>query len=189
MNGKQKIAVVLLAMGLIVSVLVGCEASDEFAPKQRTQIEKYLASKGVEFSLVGDSVFVYVAGNKLADAGMLPAEPQTIAKGDSLVFNFEAYTFASTPANKPYYTNKKWLMDKFYPTFDSSYWDFSPRRIKVGTGAILKGLEEALMGRMEGDSVAVFLTSNNGYGDHALGYVDKNTALMWVLNVEQIKKN
>ena len=189
MKVRVKIVILTLAIGLIVSALVGCEASNEFVPKQRTQIERFLASKNAEFELVGDSVFVYVAGNKLADAGTLPAEPQTIAVGDSLVFNFEAYTFTSTPATKPYYTNKKWLMDKFYPDFDSSYWDFSPRRIKVGGGEILTSLEEALVGRMEGDSVAVFLTSDNGYGSSAMGTVEENTALMWVLNVEQIKKN
>lgn len=189
MNGKVKIGIAGLVIGLIVSVFVGCEVSDEYAPKQRTQIERFLAGKGADYSLVGDSVFVFVAGNRLADQGALPAEPQKLAVGDSVAFNFEAYTFTSSPANKPYYTNKKWLMDKFYPDFDSSYWDFSPRRIKLGSGAILNGLEEALVGRMEGDSVAVFLTSDNGYGDHALGSVEKNTALMWVLNVEEIKKN
>ena len=189
MKARVKIAIWVLAIGLMMSALVGCEGSNEFVPKQRTQIERYLASKSADFELVGDSVFVYVAGNKLADAGTLPAEPQTIAAGDSLVFNFEAYTFTSTPAAKPYYTNKKWLMDKYYPDFDSSYWDFSPKRIKVGAGEILTSLEEALVGRMEGDSVAVFLTSNNGYGDSAMGTVEENTALMWVLNVEEIKKH
>jgi FKBP-type peptidyl-prolyl cis-trans isomerase 2 len=67
--------------------------------------------------------------------------------------------------------------------------DFSQKRIKVGAGEILTSLEEALVGRMEGDSVAVFLTSDNGYGSSAMGTVEENTALMWVLNVEQIKKN
>ena len=71
---RVKIAIWALAIGLIVSALVGCEGSSEFVPKQRTQIERFLASKNAEFELVGDSVFVYVAGNKLADAGTLPAE-------------------------------------------------------------------------------------------------------------------
>ena len=62
-------------------------------------------------------------------------------------------------------------------------------RFSLGGGEILTSLEEALVGRMEGDSVAVFLTSDNGYGSSAMGTVEENTALMWVLNVEQIKKN
>ncbi len=189
MNARVKIAIWGLTILLMVSALVGCEGSNEFVPKQRTQIERFLANRNAEYQLVGDSVFVHVAGNKLAESGTLPAEPQTIAVGDSLTFNFEAYIFTSNPATKPYYTNKKWLMDKFYPDFDSSYWDFSPRRIKIGNGEILTSLEEALMGRMVGDSIAVFLTSNNGYGDSAMGTVEENTALMWVLNVEDIKKN
>lgn len=177
------------AIALVVSVLVGCEASDTFAPKQRTQIERFLADQQADYALVGDSVYVYVAGNRLADAGELPSEPEVVAVGDSLVFNFESYIFTSSPATKPYYTNKMWLMEKYYADFDYSNWDFEARRIKVGHGGILKGLEEALVGRMEGDSVAVFLTSDNGYGDYDMGAVEANTALMWVLNVEDVIKN
>ena len=188
MKVRQNIAMVALVLGFVVGALAGCEASDEFAPKQRTQIERYLAGRGAEYTLVGDSVFVHVAGNRLATEGTLPAQPATLAVGDGVVFNFEAYTFTSNPATKPYYTNKEWLMAKYYPNFDYSYWDFSPRSIRLGEWAILKGLEEALVGRMEGDSVVVFLTSDNGYGDHDMGAVDRNTALMWVLNVEQVEK-
>lgn len=194
MRMKRSLNITIVAIVLLVSALVGCEASDEYAPKQRTQIEKFLISKSADYQLVGDSVFVFVAGNRYLDNSgtsddVAVGELLELTKGDSLVFNFEAYTFTSTPASKPYYSNKLWLMEKYYSDFDFSHWDFTPRRIKLGSGGILKGLEDALVGRIEGDSVAVFLTSNNGYGDVAMGTIEENTALMWVLNIEEVKKN
>lgn len=173
-----------LMVAMVGAVAVSCEASDEFAPKQREQIERYLNNNSlIPYRLTSDSVFVYVASNNL------PEEEQTrIAKGDQVEFNFEAYTFGSSPASLPYYTNKEWLAAKLGDVIDTSWWDFEPMRAYVGDGSIIKGLDSALPDCSKGDSVVVFLTSSNAYGGNKMGVVPANTALMMVLNILDVEK-
>lgn len=177
--------ITLLVLALVGIGMNGCKVPDEFAPKQRTQIENYLSSNSMEYRLVGDSVYVHVAGNYA-----LPDQQVVISKGDSVVFDVAAYTFSNTPSRTPYYTTKQWLAEQsFDPSLDTSYWDFEPIRIKLGDGSILNGVEEAFPDCINGDSVVVFLTSSNGYGDLHMGIVPRNTALMMVLNIRDVIEN
>lgn len=169
------------AIATILVVMYSCIAIDEFAPKQRTQIESYLGDR--EYRITSDSAFVYLAGNKFAHVAGVDAP--AAAKGDRVIFNVEAYTFSSSPASKPYYTNKRALAETISSELDLTYWNFEPFRVKLGEGEILKPLDEALVGSIPGDSLAVFLTSSIAYGSEGMGTVPKDTAVMIVLTVEQ----
>lgn len=167
----------------LVASLVACETSDEFAPKQRTQIENYLSRNSLEFSITTDSAYVHLAGNKFA-----PDVPNThkAVQGDKVTYNFEAYTFSTSPASTPYYTNKAYLAEDLSEDLNTSYWNFEPRIVELGKGEILNSLDEALVGSMIGDSIAVFLTSSIAYGASGMGTVPANTAVMFVLTVEDV---
>ena len=167
----------------VAAVVASCIVSDEFAPKQRTQIENYLSKSQLEYRITTDSAYVHLAGNKFA-----PEIPDTyeVAKGDKVTFNFEAYTFSSSPASTPYYTNKRYLAESISEDLNTTYWNFEPKVVKLGEGEILNSLEEALEGSMKGDSLAVFLTSSIAYGERGMGTVPTNTAVMFVLTVEDI---
>lgn len=179
MNMARK-GILILAM---VAMAASCIVNDEFAPKQRTQIENYLNKNGLEYVITSDSAYVHLGGNKFA-----PEIPDTreAAKGDKVTFNFEAYTFSSSPASTPYYTNKRYLAEAISEDLNTTYWNFEPRVVKLGAGEIINSLEEAFEGSMKGDSLAVFLTSSIAYGESGMGTVPANTAIMFVLTVEDI---
>ena len=173
-------------LALVVAALfAACEVSDEFAPKQRTQIETYLTRNKLEYTITSDSAYVHLAGNKHLEADEVRGEGATT---DSRVtFNFEAYTFSSSPATTPYYTNKREVAEKL-TNLNTMYWDFEPRVTTLGKGEILNPLEEALEGSLRGDSLAVFMTSSIAYGESGMGTVPANTAVMFVLIVEDVEK-
>lgn len=169
----------------VVAFFASCIAVDVFSPKQRTQIESYLTKNQLEYVITSDSAFVHLAGNKYLAEGEARGEGAVV--GNQVTFNFEAYTFSSSPATTPYYTNKRYLAEKL-TNLNTSYWNFEPREVILGGGEILNSLEEALEGSIAGDSLAVFLTSSIAYGESGMGTVPANTAVMFVLTVEDVKE-
>ncbi len=173
------VAILLTAM----AVMTSCIVVDEYAPKQRTQIENYLTKNQLEYTITADSAYVHLAGNKYLGEEEVRGSGATA--GDDVTFNFEAYTFSSSPATTPYYTNKQALAEQL-TDLNTQYWDFEPRVATLGNGDILKPLEDALMGSVRGDSLAVFMTSSIAYGEGGMGSVPANTAVMMVLIVEDV---
>lgn len=165
----------------VVALFASCVAVDEYAPKQRTQIEKYLTKNNLEYAITADSAYVHLAGNKYLGE----EQGRAAAMGDAVTFNFEAYTFSSAPATSPYYTNKQELAERLN-NLNTQYWNFEPRVVRLGNGDILKPLEDALVGSLRGDSLAVFMTSSIAYGESGMGVVPANTAVMYVLIVEDV---
>jgi hypothetical protein len=185
MRMKLKGIFVLAVVGLVVAfVATSCVATDEFAPKQRTQIEKYLSGK--EYRVTADSAFVYLAGNKYE----IPATDrrQGALVGDRVTFNFEAYIFESNgPKDLPYYTNKQYVAEMLPENLNTEYWHFEPMVATIGAGDILNPLEEAFEGCINGDSLLVFLTSSIAYGSTGMGIVPKDTPVMMILTVEGVE--
>lgn len=185
MRMKLKGIFVLAVVGLVVAfVATSCVATDEFAPKQRTQIEKYLSGK--EYRVTADSAFVYLAGNKYE----IPATDrrQGALVGDRVTFNFEAYIFESNgPKDLPYYTNKQYVAEMLPENLNTEYWHFEPMVATIGAGDILNPLEDAFEGCINGDSLLVFLTSSIAYGSTGMGIVPKDTPVMMILTVEGVE--
>ncbi len=183
----SRFLVILVAM---LAAMSSCVMPDEYAPKQRTQIENYLKNKGLEYIITSDSAYVHLAGNKF---GLIADErggemANAAAKGDEVTFNVEAFEFNSSPSGTPYYTNKQRIAEAISSDLDTSYWNFDPYVVTLGRGEILNALDEALVGSLTGDSIAVFLTSSIAYGASGMGVVPANTAVMMVLTVEELTK-
>lgn len=175
---------------MTASIMGSCDASssDTFAPAQRTKIESFLANSGADYRITADSAYVFTAGNKYIQAGEeIPNGAPVATKGDRLSYNFEAYTFGSAPAQKPFYTNKEWVARTLGNNLDATYWNFEPREVVLGHGDVLNGIEEAFYNSTIGDSICLFMTSSIAFGQAGLGSVPPNTAVMMILNIENIE--
>ena len=172
----------IFLISFCVVIFSSCNNDDEdLIETQQERIERYLASYEVEYVLQDDGVYKYLAYRDPAND-----ESEVAVKGDSLVFRFAGYTFVNAP-EELFYTNNRYLVEND-TILNTKYWSFEPKRIKLGDGSIIKSLESSLLNSKEGDSLLVFLTSDIGYGDKSMGIVEENTALMFVLNIDEIIK-
>ncbi|MBQ1224353.1 MAG: FKBP-type peptidyl-prolyl cis-trans isomerase [Alistipes sp.] len=109
--------------------------------------------------------------------------------GDEVVLRFNAYTFTSTePSNSaPYWSNVPEMIDKLGKHGDLE-WSRDPLAIRLGTTDVIEGVERALVGCREQDSVQVFMTSSLGYGKRLVGSVPKRSSLAWYMKIEKVNK-
>ena len=171
----------LALAALVVSGLPGCSNDDEI-DTQRTAIEKYLTSKNYAYDNRGGAL-CYTANRDRADY-----ETAEIASGgDQVTFNFAAYIFNSGLGSL-YYTNIAELAEKNLAGLDTEFWSFEPVTARVGNSGLVKGVDLALNGCREGDSVQVFLTSELCYDKKQTGILPKNTPTVFILKITDVTK-
>ena len=191
-----------LTILFLLSLLVSCEQEDTIL-SERDKIEKYLTSsrRMVSESEVGDviennpdfySVFGRYAYRHIVnyyDEGR--DERPIVEMGDNIEIRFNAYTFTGS---EPTLSNLYWsnihetiidVGDKSNYTLD---WSTEPLAIKLGSTEILEGLELALPGCREADSVQVYMSSNLAYGKKLIGVVPKNSMVAWYMKIEKVTK-
>lgn len=191
-----------LTILFLLPLLVGCEQEDTIL-SERDKIEKYLTSsrRMVSESEVGDviennpdfySVFGRYAYRHIVnyyDEGR--DERPVVEMGDNIEIRFNAYTFTGS---EPTLSNLYWsnihktiieVGDKSNYTLD---WSTEPLAIKLGSTEILEGLELALPGCREADSVQVYMSSNLAYGKKLIGVVPKNSMVAWYMKIEKVTK-
>ena len=101
--------------------------------------------------------------------------------GDSVSFDFAAYLFSSS-IGALYYTNvKEWIPAKDLEVLNPEYWDFSTRRIKLGSASLVKGLEYGLVNSRQNDSLLLFMTSDLVYGTENMGVVNPDQPVVWAV--------
>lgn len=169
---------------IIVTLCLTCSCGSDadVLPNQIEAIEKYLDNTNIEYENV-DGVYKQILNenrygrDKLTDSKL----------GDSIVFNFEAYTFTSAPSTEWFYTNKKPLVDAL-EGFNSQYWDLTPRRVKIGGGGLIQGISYGLPNCRVGDSVHLYITSDLAYGDKQADVVVRNSALLYIINIIDLKE-
>ena len=191
-----------LTILFLLPLLVSCEQEDTIL-SERDKIEKYLTSsrRMVSESEVGDviennpdfySVFGRYAYRHIVnyyDEGR--DERPIVEMGDNIEIRFNAYTFTGS---EPTLSNLYWsnihetiidVGDKSNYTLD---WSTEPLAIKLGSTEILEGLELALPGCREADSVQVYMSSNLAYGKKLIGVVPKNSMVAWYMKIEKVTK-
>lgn len=189
--------ILLLLAAAVTGWLAGCGNDDDTLPDEVTAIERWFSRQQIipqaEAEQIGESryysvqegVYKYVANRSRPGR---PADQTGAAQGDSVEFYFEAYTFTTAPAALPYFTNKRSVVEEKMPGLNPEYWSFEPIRAKIGSSSIIKGVDLALPYCQPGDSVVMLITSDLGYGEELTGVVEKNTTLMWIVNIENVKK-
>ena len=66
-------------------------------------------------------------------------------------------------------------------------WTTDPMVVTLGKEEILPGLETALVGCREGDSVEIYLTYDEAYGKHYVGMVPAKSAVVWFIDIVDVK--
>ncbi len=169
---------------IIISTLCltySCGSDADVLPNQISSIVKYLDNKGVEYVNVEGVYKSIINGDRYGRDELVDSK-----SGDSISFNFEAYTFGSSPSSQWFYTNKKSLVDAV-DGINTQYWDLTPRRVKVGSGGLIKGIEYGLPNCRVGDSIHLYITSDLAYGDHSAQGVGGNSAILYILNIIDLK--
>ena len=192
----------LLAILFLLPLLVACEQEDTLL-SERDKIEKYLTSSRhmVSESEVGDVIennppFYNVFGRyayrhivNYYDEGR--EERPVVELGDKIEIRFDAYIFTGSEPTKAnlYWSNIHETIidvgDKSSYTLD---WSTDPLAIELGRTDILEGLELALPGCREADSVQVYMSSNLAYGKKIIGVVPKNSMVAWYMKIEKVTK-
>lgn len=68
-------------------------------------------------------------------------------------------------------------------TFDSSWKNGSPFTTTIGTGAVIKGWDEGLVGQTVGSQVLLVVPPDLGYGEAEQGAIPANSTLVFVVDI------
>lgn len=172
-----------IAIGITALLLWGCSGSSKVLEDQRTAIERYLDGKALPYVLQSG---VY---KHLGNAGREGYEDDPVVKtGDSLKFDFAAYFFSSsTGLGRLYYTNIASIIEAD-TILNPIYWPAAPLEAKLGVTPLIAGLTLGLPDSRQGDSVLLFFASDLGYGGKPNGIIPDNTALVWVIKINEVIK-
>jgi len=177
-----------------------CNKTEDYVSAQQTAIEKYFSDRKIynraaapenetgellHFYDIQNGVYKYTENEYSASR---PPQSQAAAKGDSIEFYFRAYTFTNR-IGELFYTNVEEEILALGDHLDARYWATGPLRIKIGSGSVIKGLDDALPSCRVGDTVQVFIPTDRGFGNKSNGTVPANTALMYLINIQNITKN
>ena len=191
-----------LTILILLATLAGCKQEDTLL-SERDKIEKYLTSSRrmvadtelgnvIEDNPAFYSVFGRYAYRHIVNYYEAGREDKPMVEwGDRLEIRFDAYTFTgSEPSTSAIYwsNNAETIQELGKKSGNTLDWPTEPLAITLGTTAILEGLERALPGCHEGDSVQVYMTSNLAYGKHLVGIVPKNSMVAWYIKIEKVTK-
>lgn len=193
-------------MAVCAALLCSCSNDEEMLTKQKDSIVKYLTSsrrlideQEVSSSLDENPPF-YTAFNNSSyrhitnyyeqerDEWML-VEPNSI-----IDIQFNAYIFSgSEPGMKDvYWSNIPETISALEASnrhqYDHLIWSKEPLTVRLGRGEVLKGLEDALVGCRDQDSVQVYITSQAAYGKHIIGSVPKNSSVAWYIKILSVTR-
>ena len=192
----------LMILPLVLLLFVGCDHEDLLL-SERDKIEKYLtSSRGMVAeadlgSVIEDNPTFYSVFDRYAyrhivnyyDAGR--ENLAEVKMGDELELRFNAYTFTGSEPSLSalYWSNVEEQILKLQQQSDSKLeWSTEPLKVRLGETDMIEGLELALEGCREKDSVQVYMTSNLAYGRKNLGSVPKNSMVAWYMKIEKVTK-
>ena len=191
-----------LTILILLATLAGCKQEDTLL-SERDKIEKYLTSSRrmvadtelgnvIEDNPAFYSVFGRYAYRHIVNYYDAGREDRPVVEwGDRLEIRFDAYTFTgSEPSTSAIYwsNDAETIQELGKKSGNTLDWSTEPLAITLGTTAILEGLERALPGCHEGDSVQIYMTSNLAYGKHLVGIVPKNSMVAWYIKIEKVTK-
>ena len=167
-----------LTILLLLPMIVGCTEENTLLT-ERDKIVKYLTSsrRMVEeseldsvieehpafYNVFGRYAYRHIVNYYDADR---ESRPQ-VAWGDRLELRFTAYVFSGTEPNTSaiYWSNVPEVIEELGSKSDNTLdWSTEPLVVNLGSSKLLEGLERALPGFYEADSVQVYMTSNLAYG-------------------------
>lgn len=67
--------------------------------------------------------------------------------------------------------------------FDNSYDQKTPIKTQIGTGSVIKGWDQALVGKKAGSRVEMVIPPSLGYGSQTVGTIPANSTLVFVVDI------
>lgn len=198
--------VVVVVVALAAAFVVSCSnENDSVLTNQQSKISSYLTSSHQprlipesEVSASLDSepqfytqwgldIYRYIA--TYYDEGR--DEWQEVTSRSTIKIVYTAYVFPNakpTIANM-YATNDPDSIAELEKLgLNTEYeWTTDPMVVTLGKEEILPGLETALVGCREGDSVEIYLTYDEAYGKHYVGMVPAKSAVVWFIDIVDVK--
>jgi hypothetical protein len=185
---------------LMLPLLVGCKEEDTILT-ERDKIVRYLTSRGLRaedtvwdtieenppfYSSFGSYAYRHIVN--YYDEGR--EDRPSIAWGDRVQIKFfNAYVFTGSEPqfSSIFWSNVPEVIAKVGGASTNTLeWSTEPLIIELGTTKILAGLEYALPGCHEADSVQVYMTSNLAYGKKPYGIVPQNSMIAWYMKIEKV---
>lgn len=194
-------------MAVVVALLsVGCNNdTDTVLTSQQTSIERYLTGSHQPRLIVeddipnsldeepqfytrwGQNIYRYIATYYAEGRDTM----KEVSKSSTIEIVYTAYLFKnSTPTvNDMFATNDAESLDKLIAAgLDAEYeWSTEPKRVKMGNDELISGLDTALKGCREGDSVEIYLTYEAAYGKHYIGEVPSKSAVVWFIDIVSVE--
>ena len=177
---KRLIYAVMVMGALLTS---GCNKDEDMLTKQKDAIVRYLTSSRrlvaeeevgnviaenpPFYTQFGQDVFRHITNYYEEGRDQWAVVEPT----STLDISFAAYTFTGNE-----------------PTKQQLYWSNIPTLISDIEAAVLRGLEEALIGCYSQDSVQVYMTSAAAYGKQNIGAVPKNSSVAWYIKILNVTK-
>lgn len=90
---------------------------------------------------------------------------KTVKKGDVITANYLGTVYKSGTV------------------FDNSYDQKQPIKTQIGTGSVIKGWDQALVGKKTGSRVEMVIPPSLGYGNQAVGGIPANSTLVFVVDI------
>ncbi len=140
------------------------------------------------YTVSGSTVYRYIDDYYNTDR----EEWRVVQEGDAIYITFWCYDFSTTtsaPSSSTLlYTNDPLYEDAYIEAgLNVEYWDFSPKRIVLGSGEILKSIETALVGCREGDSIELYMTYNMAYGSGWVGLSSLEEPFAFFCTIDSIE--
>ena len=193
-------------MVLCAALLCGCTDDEDMLTKQKDSIVRYLTSSRrlideleVSSSLDENPPFYTVFNNSsyrhitnYYEAGReewMEVEPNSI-----IDIQFNAYIFSGSEPNlaSTYWSNIPATISAIEASnkhqYDKLIWSTDPLTVRLGRGEVIEGLETALIGCRDQDSVQVYMTSQAAYGKHIIGSVPKNSPVAWYIKILSVTR-
>ena len=200
---KRYIYALILAAG---ALFYSCNNDEEILTKQKDNIVKYLTSSRrliaeeeigsvIEenppfYTAFNQSVYRHITNYYQADR----EEWSEVGPTSTIDIRFNAYTFSGSEPSiqNLYWSNIPATISAYEAAnnhkYDDLIWSEEPLTVQLGRGHVLKGLEAALVGCRDQDSVQVYMTSSAAYGKHAIGSVAKNSSVAWYIKILNVTK-
>lgn len=195
------------AVALMVMAIVSCSnENDTVLTSQQTSISRYLTTshqpKLIPESEIANAldnepqfytnweldIYRYIA--TYYDEGR--EDKAVVERGSEIAITYKAYIFSGskpTLANLYATNDAATIAELEAQGLNTSYeWSDEPMVVTMGREDILPGLETALIGCVEGDSVEIYLTFDAAYGKHYVGMVPAKSAVVWYIDIVSVTK-
>ena len=159
-SGHITAPLIALAAALLLAS-ASCQSDNAISlVNQEDAIEKYISSKYADYPVTRQEGANRVT--VIEGDGTVVAAP-----GDSIYMNIEGYVFTNSPSTR-------FLSDEL--------------TVELGPRDLVEGLEKGLTGVAEGEECYIFFSAKYGYYDSSVGIVPPMSALMYRVNILEIKK-